>query len=127
LERDMSQTTVKYDRRLLGTWQSDRGRTLKNWKSSAKSVAKRKRAQRVFHSIFGKLVIRWTRRRWHSEYDGERESRAYEIVASDFQSVVIHSVAPGSKGQLTYIRFIADGYYCVITVAGILEYFKRIE
>jgi hypothetical protein len=118
----VSKALSKVDRRLLGTWRSDRRRTFQFYKPGPQSTPK---GQRKFKSIFGKLIVRWTARRCYFEFDGtrfdgERWSQPYEVVASDETSVIIRS-----GGILSQIHF--DGDYYWIAVQGFLcEYFRRI-
>jgi hypothetical protein len=53
-------TALPFDRRLLGKWQSDRLRTFRHYKPQ-RTVSEQQ--QRRFKSLFGKMVIRWGRRR----------------------------------------------------------------
>ena len=77
------------DRRLLGTWQSDRRRTFQHYRPRPSlSAAKLRR----FKAIFGHLLIRWTAKRcyWKSHPDDERwEFARYELIASDDRSVIV--------------------------------------
>jgi hypothetical protein len=111
-------TPSKVDRRLLGTWQSDRGRTFRFYKPGPRSTVK---GQRKLKSLFGKLIVRWTPRRCHLELDGTRWAEPYEVIASDETSVIIRSEA-----ALTQIHF--EGNYYWIGLHGMLcEYFRRID
>jgi|SRR5580704_7696488 hypothetical protein len=112
----------KVDRRLLGTWRSDRRRTLQFYKPGPHSTPK---GHQKLRSLFGKLIVRWTARRCHLEFDGtrfdgERWSQPYEVVAIDETSVIVRS-----DGILSQIHFEKDYYW--IAVGGFLcEHFRRI-
>jgi hypothetical protein len=112
----------KIDRRLLGTWKSDRRKTFKHFppRPGAKPEAVRK-----LRAIFGKLVVRWTRSRCYSEFEGQLESRPYEVVASDSESVVVRCFVSWLKeDRLRQIHFEGDYYW--LWAWGIREYFRRI-
>jgi hypothetical protein len=112
----------KVDRRLLGTWRSDRRRTLQFYKPGPHSTPK---GHRKVKSIFGKLIVRWTARRCHCDLDGTRWTDSYEIVASDDTSVVVRTTGLDGKPALSQIHFEGDYYW--IAVGGFLcEYFRRI-
>jgi hypothetical protein len=83
----------KFDKRLLGTWRSDKRRTIEEWVYRKKLVpAKRKQ----FESIFGKLRVKYTRGRVYLSLphrDWERSQR-YIVVAHDETSVAIVKYGP---------------------------------
>ena len=113
--------TRKTDKRLLGTWRSDKERTTKLWKYK-NELDEQKKAK--FESIFGKLTRRFTPTTAYSEYEGERTSGKYWVVASDARSVVIASTEEGQI-HLQQIFFEEDWIY---VVAGYnLEFFRRVE
>lgn len=72
--------------RLVGTWKSDRRRTFKHFRPRRNCSAA---SLRKFKDLFGKMVVRWTRKRYQIELDGEVWSGTYKILARDPASVVI--------------------------------------
>jgi hypothetical protein len=68
------------------------------------------------------LVIRWTRKRYYTDFEGHRECKAYEVVACDGSSVVIRD----ASGELTHIHF-EDDLYWIGAHGLVCEYFKRIK
>lgn len=78
----------KTDRRLLGTWKSDRVRTFKEW-SWIKKLSPQKQAR--FKTFFGKLEITYTRTKVISclRYRKWEQASRYQVVASDETSVAI--------------------------------------
>src|SRR4051794_1830606 len=76
----------KTDTRLLGTWRSDRRRTLKEWVSRRGTTAKRRK---LICDMFGRLTIHYTRQWMRSEFKGHKNSRLYEIIGADSDSVAI--------------------------------------
>jgi hypothetical protein len=116
----MTAAHSKVDRRLLGTWRSDRRRTFQYFKPGPKSTPK---GWRKLRSIFGKLTVRWTARRWYSDLEGFRSSAAYEVVASDETSVVVRSA---DSEDLVHIHFEGD-YYWMAKHGTHCEYFKRFK
>jgi hypothetical protein len=83
----------KTDRRLIGTWRSDRERTVKLWRYNKEVDAE---AMAKFESIFGKLTWRITPSHWHGEFENDRFSGPYSVIASDQRSAVV--LHPGADG-----------------------------
>ncbi len=105
------------DRRLLGTWKSDRKRTFEGhlWPATATPTI-----QRRYRAIFGKLVVRWTPKRTTSEMDGTRETNTYQVLASDTNSVAVLV-----NGSIYHIHFDGDEYY-YLHLGRTIEYFCRV-
>jgi hypothetical protein len=118
----MAKRKPKFDRRLLGTWKSDRRKTFRHYvpHPDAKPEGLRK-----FRAIFGKLVVRWTQLRCHTEYDGSRSSEPYEFIASDSESVVVRCFHELSNSYRLYQLHFDEQYYW-IWAYGIREYFRRV-
>ena len=114
---------VCFDRRLIGSWKSDRRRTFKHYRPKAGCSAA---SLRKFKALFGKLVIRWGRTKSYSELDGHQSVAAYEVVASDADSVVIryHDTLAG-EDRLRQIHFV-DDYYWITVGGGLCEWFRRV-
>jgi hypothetical protein len=112
------------DRRLLGTWKSDRRRTFKEFVPKPGCPPAR---LRELKALFGKLVIRWGYRKYHTELDGHKESGDYEVIAKDSVSVVIRYFDELSQeDRLRQIHF--EGKYYWITVGGNLrEFFRNVK
>jgi hypothetical protein len=114
------------DRRLLGTWKSDRRRTFQNFKprrACAPQVLRRLKA------IFGKLFIRYGPKRYYTDLDGIRDSGAYEIVARDSKSVVIrHHDTLSGEDRLQHIHFDGEFYWIAVAIVNgtLREFFRRI-
>jgi hypothetical protein len=119
----MKRHVRKVDRRLLGTWKSDRRRTFRHYVpkpgTSPQSLRKLK-------SLFGKLVVRWGFRRVHTDLDGFEDSSDYEIIAHDSSSVVVECFdSLSQEKRLLQIQF-EDNYYWV-WAGNLREYFKRVK
>lgn len=111
----------RIDRRLLGVWRSDKERTTRLWRFRNELDAAKKQ---WFESLFGKLTLRYTPTRLHSEFDGEKTSRRYRIVASDAWSVVL-AYDGEPENQLSQIFFEDEWIY---TLSGYnIEFFRRVE
>ncbi len=76
----------KPSKELIGTWISDRRRTLKMWHPYHKAKPKRKKR---FASMFGKLKVRYTKKYLHSDFDGTKKRQPYTVVLSDACCLVI--------------------------------------
>ena len=78
----------KTEKRLLGTWKSDKRRTFAEWSWAKKLTPKKKE---WFKSIFGKLEINYGRTKVISRLRHRRweQSRRYVVLGSDENSVAI--------------------------------------
>jgi hypothetical protein len=111
------------DRRLLGTWKSDRRRTFKDhvFKPGVSAQAMHK-----LKALFGKLTIWWGHRRFRTEMDGVKSSGEYEVIARDASSVVVRYVDTLLGERIQQIHF--EGKHYWIHVHGNLrEFFRRVE
>jgi hypothetical protein len=110
-----------YDRRLLGSWRSDRRKT-------AREITSRKDIppnQRLL-SIFGKLELRYTRARCYSTLDGHTEVGHYRVVAKNSSSVVTVGTSSLTGEEAIYhIHF--EGNYYWISLGKFREYFRRVK
>jgi hypothetical protein len=120
----MSKFKRSFDSRLVGVWKSGRRRTFRNYKPNpGLSPIKFRR----FQSIFGKLIIKWGRGSYVTDFNGDRVREPYAVIASDDQSVVVQTLDKLSgKLRLQYIRF-EGHYYWTTTGSGLCEYFQRIR
>jgi hypothetical protein len=110
------------DRRLLGTWRSDKRRTsaeLRPW------LEQRAQRAQLFARILGRLTFRYTPTRIHESGIGQPSSRAYKVVAKDAESVVIETFdALLGRTHLVHIHF-EDGRYW-LSAGAVREWFKRV-
>jgi hypothetical protein len=119
----MAKTSTKFDKRLIGTWKSDRRKTFQHYKPNKKISAAHLRR---FKALFGKLVVRWSRAKCYSELDGSHDSGPFEVLASDDSSVVIRHL-DGITGEsvLKQIHFEGD-YYWFALDCHMNEWFRRV-
>src|SRR5262245_50405253 len=82
----MPSRVPKFDRRLLGTWKSDRQRTFRHFVPGSGATPE---GIHKFKALFGKMTIRWGYRHYHTDLDGSKKSQPYEFVARDSESVFI--------------------------------------
>ena len=117
---------TKTDRRLLGTWRSDRRRTLRELRFPRHVPRKR---QEPLRAIFGKLRLTYTRSRVRCALDNWRVIRPYEVLASDSSSVAICFNDELTGGWLIqHIHFDpkdADRYW--VSIGFGREWFKRVR
>ena len=115
--------SLKTDRRLYGTWRSDKERTTALWKYT-KEISDENRQK--FEAIFGKLTWRITDRRWEAEFEDQKWGGPYSVIAADKRSVVVSH--PGEPGEQPEVKqyFFEEGYMYVVAGYSI-EFFKRIE
>lgn len=116
----------KTDRRLLGTWRSDRRRTLRELRFPRHVPRKR---QEPLRAIFGKLRLTYTRSRIRYVLDDWSAVRPYEVLASDSISVAIrfHDELAG-EWLIQHIHFDpkdADRYW--VSIGFGREWFRRVK
>src|ERR1043166_1017472 len=76
----------KTDKRLLGTWRSDRKRTVVDWRFDRRVTPVQRRK---FFDIFGRLRLTYTRTRIRGPLPDYEYTLRYEVLASDSDSVAI--------------------------------------
>lgn len=112
------------DKRLLGTWQSDRRKTFQHFKPKAGTSPA---AFRQFKAIFGKLTLTWDRRQVHTQFDGMEETSPYEVVAIDSRSVVIRTFNTIFDEPLLHHIHFEEKWYWMAISGNIVEWFRRID
>lgn len=113
--------TRRIDRRLIGTWRSDKERTVKNWHYTKELEPEKKER---FENLFGKFTLRFTNTHVHTEFDSEKQVVPYTVVASDDSSVVIMWHEQG-RSSLQHIHFDEQGYY---VLSGYnVEFYTRVS
>lgn len=121
----MPSQTRKTHRRLLGTWRSDRRRTLKDWVWPPRTSAK---ARKRWAAVFGHLVLRYTRTRIHADFKGSKDSQKYEILGYDAGSVVIMTRDSLLKEDRIYhIHFEGEQHYWITLFGQHREWFRRVK
>jgi hypothetical protein len=117
----MHQPSISYDKRLIGTWRSDRRRTMREWVYARPGTPKRRRQTA---DIFGHLTLRFTKSRLYSEFRGHRDVQDYEIVAADSDSVaIVHWDRLLEERRIQHIHFEGEHYW--ITLGRNREWFRK--
>ena len=114
----------KTDKRLLGTWQSDRRRTLKELRF--RPGLKRKHRE-YLRATFGYLRLKYTRRQIYGVLRDYRYTQPYEVLASDADSVAIRcycKITP--EWFIAHIHFHGQRHYW-ISFGYIREWFRRVK
>jgi hypothetical protein len=111
------------DRRLLGTWRSDRRKTFRHFVPGPGATPA---GVRKLRGLFGRLAVRWTAARYHLSLDGTWQSAPYEVLGRDAESVVVRYYDPRTREwRLQQLRF--EGRYYWLWAWGLREYFRRVE
>ncbi len=118
------------DPRLLGTWISDRDRTLKALRPSASDEGRAK-----LENLFGKLKVTYTDTTITTELDGFVETIPYTVLGFDDHSVVVRNDSPPDPNMAIFemssfskINFDGEDSYRVTTeIGGITECFIRVS
>ena len=115
----------RIDRRLLGTWQSDRKPTIAGWRFDKRPTPKRKRQ---FLGIFGKLRVTYTRKRIAGVFGDYQFTQRYEVLASDSETVAIRyeDAQLTSEWLIQHIHFEGTERYW-IALGGNREWFKKVK
>jgi hypothetical protein len=114
-----------YDKRLLGTWQSDAHKSRHEVRSRTDVSEK---AKKTLIRMFGKLRLRYTRTRCYYEYEGFKGVDTYRVIARDCDSVVVADFDPiDGEEKLQHIHFEGEGKYYWISLGKVREYFRNIE
>lgn len=119
-----------YDPRLIGTWQSDKERTLEQFPKHMTGPEKEQ-----LSSLFGKLRVIYTPTAFTTELDGQTETCPYTVLGVDAHSVVIRddSVRDPDLEILemsTFSKIHFDGpdsYWVITEFGGINEFFRRVS
>lgn len=120
----MPARATKTDKRLLGTWRSDRRRTVAEWRFAKRPTPERRRK---FLAIFGRLRLTYTRRCIHGVLGDYRFTHPYEVLAVDSDTVAIRYRDEGvtSEWRIQHIHFEGDHYW--IALGRNREWFTRTE
>lgn len=110
------------DPRLLGTWFSDKGRTLSEWFFSPEATDQ---AREKVASMFGKLKIRYTLARVFTEFENDKTVCPYRVLATDDSSVAILRRTDG-RDEIQHIHFAGENVYWV-TCGRNREFFYRVQ
>jgi hypothetical protein len=121
MERDESIANAR--KRLIGTWRSDRGRTMENWVFPNRLAAGK---LRFFESIFGKNTWRFTRHLCFGAFEDATWRVRYEILWASEQSVVVLFKAKAGE-SCHHLFFDEEFFYFSAGGAGNVEYFKRVQ
>ena len=121
-------------KQLLGTWRSDKKRTLDDFSPylKQKDLGKKRKISR----IFGKLEMKWTRLYVATDFEGDRSRYRYRVVDESQETLIIRmdDSEEWSLGEDTIFMLIqfhetARNSYCSIFNSSwnYTEWFKRIE
>ena len=120
----MAKTASKTDTRLIGSWQSDGPRTLKELRFHP---GLKRRHRQYLRDSFGQLQVRYTRNRIHGVLRDYHFTQPYEVIGSDVKSVAIRVYYDLTEEWLiTHIHFQDDRHYWVSS-GYIREWFKRVN
>ena len=113
------------DRRLLGTWRSDKRQTFKEWLWRPGTPAGRKRKLK---NLFGKLKVRFTRQRIQMTLPGWKYVGPYEVLGSDSDSVAIQYWDTLLEiPRIHHLHFVKRWYWVTFGNGRYREWFKRVD
>ena len=113
------------DRRLLGTWQSDREATVAEWRFRKRLTPEKRRR---FLDTFGHLTITYTPTRICTIFHDQGDVGSYELLATDPESVAIRHGMLDLDGthRIQHIHFEGPDRYW-IALGPNREWFKRVR
>ena len=119
----MADNSPKADKRLLGTWRSDRGRTVSEWRFSKRLTPLQRRK---FLAIFGKLQLTYTRTHIRGVLREYRFAQPYELLGTDADTVAIryHDKQLTGEWCIQHIHFEGNHYW--VAFGRNREWFKRV-
>jgi hypothetical protein len=114
-----------YEPRLIGTWVSDKNRTLEHLTDAQKES---------LGELFGKLKVTYGENTYTTELDDDCEIIPYTVIGQDLHSVVIRDDSepdPDNEflelSTFTKIQFDgSDSYWVVTAIGGLTEFFRRV-
>jgi hypothetical protein len=110
------------DPRLLGSWQSDARRTMREVRCRRDIPEKH---WKTWRKVFGKLRIRYTPTRGFTDFEGFLTKMRYRVVAKDANSVAIVATDDIGMDYIYHIHFERDHFW--FSLGNIREYFRRVE
>jgi hypothetical protein len=121
----MPRHAPKTDKRLLGSWKSDRRRTVSEWRFKKRLSPQRKRK---FLAIFGRLALTYTRTRIRGVLRRYRFIQSYKLLAADSDTVAIiyHDSQLTSEWRIQHIHFQGTDRFW-IALGPNREWFKRVK
>lgn len=106
---------------LVGTWRSDKAKTIRRWEYGA--PAPDARCRLFVESKLGKSINRFSKERWYHSFEESRFSMPYRIVWQNFNSAfVVYADRRAETGEL--IIFLSRTTYYV-QKAGYVEFFTK--
>ena len=84
-------------KQLIGTWKSDKKRTLETYKAYSHFPLAKKRQ---FGSIFGKLELKDTAKFCYVTLDGQTTRDRYDVIAEDEDSIVLRTYSDEFKKKV---------------------------
>ena len=107
---------------LIGTWRSDRERTIREWRSCPPGS---KQFQELLLRDLGKLTVRYTERRTQSSVDARGRWTTYRVVwHSAASAFIVYGPKRQESGLL--VNFVSPTEYWV-HAGRYVEYFTKFE
>jgi hypothetical protein len=110
---------------LVGTWRSDRARTVAQWVFPKRLAAKRRKE---FDAIFGKMQVRYSRTKHTTTYMGKTLSCPYRVLwskgSAEFPQLILIFMA-GNDETAQHVFFDSPNSY-YIQGGKCAEFFKRV-
>lgn len=121
-----------YDKRLIGTWRSNKRRTVQEIRARRDIRAGKGRTN--LEKLFGRMTVRYTRSRYYIHLNGVSWSETFRVVAKNSESVVV----VGGKSSITGEDYISHIHFeelaghpeqpmsYWLVCEGFREYFRRV-
>ena len=116
---------AKVDERLFGTWQSDGGATVNEWRERRPLTDEQ---ARQLLTVFGHVRITWGRRTFTIAKDDSQAEHSDRVVDKNEVAVVIRTLSvPDEREEFYTITFVdADTYWLYEAGGPLRKYFRRV-
>jgi hypothetical protein len=125
MPRQAPSTKVDTAKQLLGSWRSDRLRTLEFWGFAKKAKPAAKRLFRA-RNFFGHLEWHVTAKRIRVVYEGQSRSEPYTVMWKDDYRVIV-KIGGTKRVDVRDIHFDGDRHFYMLAGRANCEFFRRVR
>ena len=112
------------DDRLIGTWVSDKEKTLSQFREQGISNDK---LYDFLNDNLGKLKITYTPYKAIINFDGTITEEKYEILGKDHDSIAIKGKSAFGEDEISILTFDDNYFYTYSELGGYVEYFRKVN
>jgi len=112
------------DDRLIGTWISDKDKTLRQFREQGISNDK---LYDFLNDNLGKLKITYTPHKAIINFEGTFTEEKYEVLGKDHNSIAIKGKSAFGEDEISILTFDDNYYYTYSELVGYVEYFRKVN